>query len=215
MYFCNAQVLGEFEELYEYRVFGFLRELFSPFVTPLVFFFCIPQCCEELVMHIASNTVEVHGVGHISSFANFEFAKHGNPQYGATVEGGALNHAKDGKMERSFLHFTRTYPEWQPPPEGCAMMASLVDFMTHHTDTIHDESTVALAQSISLTTPNPVRILSVSLSHSQSGRVQNTHHTTVTLQVEAISRMEDTQINVLQQSFFQHQRNVHHRDPPV
>jgi hypothetical protein len=116
--------------------------LLSPFVTPLVLIFCLPRCAEDIVLHIAENSVDVTGVGHISSFANFDFEKHGNPQYGAAVAASSLHQTKHGKMERSFLHFIRMYPAWQPPSQGCRMMETLAGFLQQHPDAIPPQTQV-------------------------------------------------------------------------
>lgn len=212
------QVLAEFEELYEFRFFGFMRELFSPLITPLVLVFCIPRCCEDIVIHIAENTVLVPGVGHISSFSNFDFQKHGNPQYGASVAASTAHQAKDGKMERAFLHFIRMYPMWQPSPDGQRLMDTLVGYLNTNPGVVplaSPTTTASVATTTSATAGmgastamlrsispgNEVRTIRHLTAHRSLPRLHAHSHTRMP---QVIARLDDAQINLLHQSYFQH-----------
>ncbi|KAJ3213234.1 autophagy protein atg9 [Dinochytrium kinnereticum] len=71
-------------------------------------------------------TVYVDSLGYVCSFAVFNFRAHGNPRYGAPIEGSSPRHlSKEGKMEQSFLFFKANNPDWEPDNEGSLYVQNL------------------------------------------------------------------------------------------
>jgi autophagy-related protein 9 len=54
----------------------------------------------------------VDGVGHVVSFALFDFQRHGDGRYGAPASGTADQQSRDGKMEKAYLSFRVHHPSW-------------------------------------------------------------------------------------------------------
>ena len=92
---------------------------------------CLTRCVlmfllsGAILSFVRDNTTRVEGVGDICSFAAFDFQRHGNGKYGAPVHAAKHQRSRQGKMEKSFLTFTATYPTWQAPAQGLQMLSTL------------------------------------------------------------------------------------------
>ena len=99
-------VRAQFCVLFDYKVSLFLQELAAVLLTPIVLGVSLPQCADQIVDFFRTFSIHVDGVGHVCSFAQFDFARHGNVQYGAPVKvDNDYYLSKGGKMEKSFLNF--------------------------------------------------------------------------------------------------------------
>lgn len=122
----SERVRDEFAQLYEYRFQLLLKELLAILLNPLLLAYSLPSNAMSLIDFFREYTIHVDGMGYVCSFAIFDFRHHGNPLYGAMLNEVAPNrHTREGKMEASFLHFTRTYPQWQPDTAGSIYLARM------------------------------------------------------------------------------------------
>lgn len=110
----SDEVRTEFALLYQMKVIIFLEELLSIIFTPFILWFSLPRCSDALVDFFREFTIHVDGLGHVCSFAVFDFKKgsgnlvqqsNGKPQdlrddYYST---------KDGKMLASYYGFIDNY----------------------------------------------------------------------------------------------------------
>ncbi|CAG8721037.1 16212_t:CDS:2, partial [Acaulospora colombiana] len=100
-------------------------------MTPLILMLALPNSAPAIIDFFREFTVHVDTLGHVCSFAVFDFKRHGNIRFGApsfgeqdinTQEAGKDGRwqederlqSKDGKMEKSFLAFKAAHPEWTP-----------------------------------------------------------------------------------------------------
>ncbi|VDC03011.1 unnamed protein product [Peniophora sp. CBMAI 1063] len=116
----SKAVHAEFGQLFQMKVLTFVTELASVILTPFILWHSLPPCAPALVDFFREFTVHVDGLGFVCSFAVFDFERHGNVRFGAPG-GGARDKrhvSKDGKMEQSFIGFTRAHPEWVPNDRG-------------------------------------------------------------------------------------------------
>lgn len=138
---ADRQVHAEFGKLFALKVVIFFTELLSVLLTPFVLLFSLPPCAGAIIDFFREFTVHVDGVGYVCSFAVFDFKRHGNLKAGdnplsppadegrlggpapiATRGSGKTNdisrdrgwRSNENKMEKSFLHFKATHPDWQP-----------------------------------------------------------------------------------------------------
>lgn len=74
----SKQVHAEFGELFEMKIKNFITEIISVVTTPFVLWFSLPNCAPEIVDFFREFTVYVPGRGYVCSFAEFNFARHGN-----------------------------------------------------------------------------------------------------------------------------------------
>jgi len=72
--------------------------------------------------------VHVDGVGYVCSFAVFDFRRHGSVKM-KTKSTEATGHFRmnEDKMEKSFLHFKATHPDWRPDPASSVFLDRLRD----------------------------------------------------------------------------------------
>lgn len=117
--FCAIQVLEGFSRLFTFKVVIFLSEILSVFVTPFLLWYTLPDQADDVVDFFREFTVKVEGVGHVCSFAVFDFKKAAKGHQGAkgkersrkeevkeTEQGKApAAEKRDNKMEKSFLNF--------------------------------------------------------------------------------------------------------------
>lgn len=117
----------------------FFTELLSVILTPWILFFSLPPCSAAIIDFFREFTLHVDGIGYVCSFAVFDFERHGtvkvdqedksaNPGQAAAAAPkssvpAAVNttqrkRQRDFKMEKSFLHFKATHPDWQPDLNG-------------------------------------------------------------------------------------------------
>ena len=121
----------EFSQLYNYKFSILLHELISVLTTPFILIFALPRCADRVVEFFRDFTVHVDGLGHVCSFALFDFERHGNPKYGGALgqlEVDRRNLTKQGKMEKSFLSFVSNNPKWVPHELGSQFLDRIEDF---------------------------------------------------------------------------------------
>ncbi|KAI1489689.1 autophagy protein Apg9 [Biscogniauxia mediterranea] len=103
----------EFAELYKPRIIIFLEEILGVLVTPLVLFFSLPKCSDQIIDFFREFTVHVDGLGYVCSFAVFDFQKDprtSRPQQGNTTDAREDYYAtKHGKMQASMHGFLDNY----------------------------------------------------------------------------------------------------------
>lgn len=71
----SYEVKAEFSELYKARIVIFLEEIIGVLVTPLVLFFSLPKCSDQIIDFFREFTIHVDGLGYVCSFAVFDFQK--------------------------------------------------------------------------------------------------------------------------------------------
>lgn len=132
--FHSHETKVEFCKLYDYKLSIFLQEILSTIVTPLILLISLPNCSEKIIDFVKDFTVHVDGIGHVCSFALFDFSKNGNVKFGAPSPTAADNNdaslhkefaSNDGKMEKSFLNFKASNPDWIPDQSGTQYLQSL------------------------------------------------------------------------------------------
>ena len=138
------EVRQEFSTLYQMKLVLYLEELASIILAPFVFLFSLPECAEQLVDFFREFTLHVDGLGHVCSFAIFDFKRGGDvaPRPGQRP-GDHLRDdyytAKDNKLMESYINFMDQYGDnptrrggrnsgrrrpFFPPPSFPAMSAS-------------------------------------------------------------------------------------------
>ena len=109
----TRQVYAQFRALYQYRVWSLLQEVFGAITAPMVMLLVLPQRAGPILEFIRSFTVYVEGVGHVCSFALFDFERHGDVRYGAPLAGVHEMRSRDGKMEKAYVNFRAQHPSWR------------------------------------------------------------------------------------------------------
>lgn len=116
----SNEVRGEFALLYRMKVVIFLEEMLGIIFTPFILWFSLPKSSDRLVDFFREFTVHVDGLGHVCSFAMFDFKKGANAP--AKASGGATEDlrqeyysTKDGKMLASYYGFIDNYVTNQRP----------------------------------------------------------------------------------------------------
>ncbi|RYO78771.1 hypothetical protein DL762_008517 [Monosporascus cannonballus] len=103
----------EFAELYKVRIVIFLEEILGVLVTPLILFFSLPRCSEQIVDFFREFTIHVDGLGYVCSFAVFDFQKDArNTKQQKAPAGDAREDyysTKHGKMQASMHGFLDNY----------------------------------------------------------------------------------------------------------
>ncbi|WWD18817.1 hypothetical protein CI109_103272 [Kwoniella shandongensis] len=135
----SQKVHQEFGTLFALKINIFFTELLSVILTPFILFFSLPPCAGAIIDFFREFSVHVDGVGYVCSFAVFDFRRHGDTTTNPTANANATGQANDllrsprnpnallrspranrdwraneNKMEKSFLHFKATHPDWQP-----------------------------------------------------------------------------------------------------
>ncbi|KAG5636822.1 hypothetical protein H0H81_006738 [Sphagnurus paluster] len=131
----SKQVHQEFGELFAMKVLIFAQELLSVVLTPFVLWFSLPDCAPAIIDFFREFSVHVDGRGYVCSFAEFNFDRHGNVKFGAPTQTRDKKMiSNEGKMEKSFLHFKATNPDWNPSdPSGSLYLSRMADYgATHH-----------------------------------------------------------------------------------
>ena len=90
-----------------------LQEFLGCVTTPILLIFVMPFRAAEILEFVRTFTVHVEGVGHVCSFALFDFARHGDVRYGAPVDAPKSQRSRDGKMEQAYLNFKSQHPTWR------------------------------------------------------------------------------------------------------
>lgn len=125
----TQQVHKEFSRMYDYKFLILLNELISVITTPFILMFALPASSERIVDFFREFTVHVDGLGHVCSFALFDFERHGNPKYGGALAAGSKhNLTRQGKMEKSFLSFVFNNPAWKPDELGSRYLDRIEEF---------------------------------------------------------------------------------------
>lgn len=126
------QVHADFSTLFQLKVQVFFTELLSVLLTPWILFFSLPPCSAAIIDFFREFTLHVDGIGYVCSFAVFDFERHGTVKVDQDDKSAAPNESpvavnttqrrrqiqRDFKMEKSFLHFKATHPDWQPDLNG-------------------------------------------------------------------------------------------------
>ena len=103
----------------------FLWEIISVILTPLLLWFSLPKCGEDIVNFVRDFTVQVDGLGSICGYALFDFSQFGDVNFGAPLQCPENQVSKDGKMEKSFLNFMLSNPNWRPDVSGSELVQRL------------------------------------------------------------------------------------------
>lgn len=108
----SFEVKQEFSELYKMKVVIFLEEVMGIITTPMLLFFALPKCADQIVDFFREFTIHVDGLGYVCSFAVFDFKK----GVGHTGHQGAdpdvredYYSTKHGKMAASYYGFLDNY----------------------------------------------------------------------------------------------------------
>ncbi|KAK8117269.1 uncharacterized protein PG998_005550 [Apiospora kogelbergensis] len=109
----SYDVKAEFAELYKPKVVIFLEGILGVLLTPLVLFFSLPKCSDQIVDFFREFTIHVDGLGYVCSFAVFDFQK---DPYNTKKQGAKPNDAREdyyatkhGKMQASMIGFLDNY----------------------------------------------------------------------------------------------------------
>lgn len=105
-------VYNQFRQLYQYRATLLLHEILGCITAPLALIFIFPRHAERVLDFIRRFTAYSEGVGHVCSFALFDFNRHGDKRYGAPSAGTAEERSCLGKMEKAYVSFRVHHPSW-------------------------------------------------------------------------------------------------------
>ncbi|KAK6069191.1 autophagy protein Apg9 [Seiridium cupressi] len=108
----SYEVKAEFDVLYKLRVVIFLEEVLGILVTPLILFFNLPKCADQIVDFFREFTIHVDGLGYVCSFAVFDFQRdpRNTRQQGTTSDAREDYYAtKHNKMAASMHGFLDNY----------------------------------------------------------------------------------------------------------
>jgi len=130
----SKKVHQEFGELFAMKVLIFVQELLSVVLTPFVLWFSLPACAPAIIDFFREFSVHVDGRGYVCSFAEFNFERHGNVKFGAPTQTRDKKMiSNEGKMEKSFLNFKATNPDWNPSdPSGSLYLSRMADYGAAH-----------------------------------------------------------------------------------
>lgn len=107
------EVRADFARLYQTKVYIFLEEVLSIILAPLVLWFSLPRSCEGIVDFFREFTVHVDGLGHICSFALFDFHKTADAKLPEAAHTDDLRadyySTQDNKMMASYYGFQDAY----------------------------------------------------------------------------------------------------------
>ena len=109
----TQQVYFEFRSLYQYRVVVLLHEILGCLTAPLLLCLALPLRAPQILEFIRTFTAYSEGVGHVCSFALFDFGRHGDVRYGAPTAGPLWQQSWAGKMEKSFVNFRAHHPSYR------------------------------------------------------------------------------------------------------
>lgn len=82
----SPQVYREFARMFEYKAVFLLQEALSVLIAPAILWFVMPSYAPQIINFFREFTVYKDGVGHVCSFAMFDFRRHGNAKVCARVE---------------------------------------------------------------------------------------------------------------------------------
>lgn len=66
---------NEFARLYDLKLIIILKELISVLITPFILWISLPKSSDKIIDFFRENTIHVHGLGYICSYAMFDFSK--------------------------------------------------------------------------------------------------------------------------------------------
>ncbi|KAF2083763.1 autophagy protein Apg9 [Saccharata proteae CBS 121410] len=108
------EVRKEFSDLYQMKIVIFLYEILSMVLVPFVLWSSLPRCSARIVDFFREFTIHVDGLGHVCSFAVFEFKK-GAENVVKQSDQDANNlrrdyfETKNNKLDHSILGFYQEY----------------------------------------------------------------------------------------------------------
>ncbi|KAI1438154.1 autophagy protein Apg9 [Xylaria sp. CBS 124048] len=109
----SYDVKMDFSHLYKPRIVIFLEEILGVLVTPLILFFSLPKCSDQIVDFFREFTIHVDGLGYVCSFAVFDFqrdARGTRPRPNNVGDAREDYYAtKHGKMQASMHGFLDNY----------------------------------------------------------------------------------------------------------
>jgi autophagy-related protein 9 len=123
----SDEVRKDFIQLYQVKPLIFLQELLSIITTPFILCFSLPGCSERIIDFVREFTIHVDGLGHICSYAMFDFERDQKrtkqAQQKTNDKAEDLREdfyaAKDNKMMTSYYNFMNNYatnPHQRPSP---------------------------------------------------------------------------------------------------
>ena len=111
----SVEVRNEFSALYQVKPLLFVEEMMGNLLTPFILLVTLPKCSERIVDFFREFTIHVDGIGHVCSFAVFDFKKGANVAAETKAIDGATDlrddyySTKDGKMLASYYGFMADY----------------------------------------------------------------------------------------------------------
>jgi hypothetical protein len=121
------KVRDQFADLFDYKLVLLLQEIFSILLAPFILYYKLPDSAPEIIDFFRECTVNVDAVGHVCSFAAFDFEKHGDMRYGAPEQARNQKYvSKNGKLEQSFLNFKANHPNWDPGVQGSQYLSRVL-----------------------------------------------------------------------------------------
>ena len=101
--------------LFEYRLVTLVKEILGVILAPYMLWSNLYHNAEEIVCFFKDCSTTQPGVGLMCEFAMLNLATNGDPMFGS------VNHdemttkrCKDGKLEKSLIHFQMENPDWTP-----------------------------------------------------------------------------------------------------
>jgi autophagy-related protein 9 len=145
----SDEVRKEFSSMYKLEALLFLEDLAGVIITPLVLFWCLPNCAEQLIDFFREFTVHVDGLGTVCSYAVFDFKNGGKAAARPGHNGpGDLREGyygdKANKLMESYMSFIDHYgpnPKrglhsrkrpFHPPPTFPGIMGGSPSAMNDH-----------------------------------------------------------------------------------
>lgn len=113
----SDEVRQEFTALYQPKTVIFFQEILSMVLTPYILITRLPNCSERIVDFFREFTIHVDGLGHVCSYALFDFKKGADniarPKAGPGHDDSGLRDdyytTKDAKLAASFMGFVENY----------------------------------------------------------------------------------------------------------
>jgi autophagy-related protein 9 len=119
----------EFSDYLPYKVVLLLRELACVITAPYVLGVVLPRHCEQLIAFVRARTRNVKGVGDVCVYSELRLDEFGDERYGSERAGAGTSAAaapsgaftpvperarvRGGKLEKSWLNFRLSYPQWR------------------------------------------------------------------------------------------------------